>query len=369
MLFPFLKPEIPQPSDWVGFLDVCYEARYFSNFGPLSSRLEGGLAETYFASDYDALLCASNTLGLQVALSACLPPGSKVAMPAFTFAATFHAALGAGMVPVLCDIDPTTWELGIGSLEAALAEHPDLAAVIHVRPFGLLRDIGETRRFCAEHGLRLILDAAAGLGAPNPDSRFGSDLEEIEVFSLHATKVFAIGEGGVIAAPKSLMPRLKSAANFGFRPDRTFADGTNAKIDEFRAAIGLAMLPRMPGIIAGRRAHAQMYSDVIAKFPTLRCAADPGGTAWSTFPVLLSRSVDTEVLGLFADRGIEVKRYYWPSLCQGYKGARPFFRMPTPVSQDVANRIICLPVYNRIEPGMKAMLVQRLELCLGDLFS
>ena len=76
---------------------------------------------------------------------------------------------------------------------------------MHVRPFGLVRDISPIRDVCIKHDLPLVIDAAAGLGAPSDGAHFGSDYGEIEVFSLHATKVFAVGEGGFIGAPSSIL--------------------------------------------------------------------------------------------------------------------------------------------------------------------
>lgn len=367
MLFPFLKPDIPHPNEWVSLLEPCYEARYFSNFGALAGRLETRCAEAYLDDSYAALLCASNTLGLQVVMSANLMPGDKVALPDFTFAATLQAVLAAGMKPVICDIDRDTWELSTDALETALEAHPDLKAVIHVRPFGLLRDISSTRNFCESHGLRLIVDAAAGLASPGHEEKFGSAFGEIEVFSLHATKVFGLGEGGLIAMPKSDLIPIKAAMNFGFQPDRQFVDGTNAKIDEFRAAIGLATLPKMKHIVAQRAAHAAIYDGVLKSFPHLTAAKDPGPTAWSTYPVMLHRAATKEMVGIFADKGIEIKKYYWPSVSLGYRGNFDILKTATPVSDDVSERMICLPVYNTLEEGMQMMLINRLSACLEEI--
>jgi len=367
MLFPFLKPSLPAPETWVGYLEESYRQKYFSNFGPLATRLSDRMTATYLRDGYKGVVCASNTAGLIAALQALSLAGKKVALPDFTFAATPQAVFAAGAEPVVCDIDPATWELSPESLMIAFDTHPDISCVIHVRPFGLIRDVEAIRAICRAKGVPLIVDAAAGLGAPSDQTIFGSADGEIEVFSLHATKVFAIGEGGFIAAPEVLMKKIKAAMNFGFNADRTYGEGQNAKIDEFRAAIGLAMLERMDDAVSGRRKHAEFYREVFARYPGLSVADQPGPTPWSNFPVAFDREVTSSILGIFADNGIEVKKYYWPGVLNGYKGTRKLHAMPIPISEDLQNRCVCLPIYSEFRSEMGSALEDRIEKSLGML--
>ena len=365
MLFPYLKPSLPAPETWVGYLEESYRQKYFSNFGPLATRLADRMTATYLRDGYKGVLCASNTAGLIAALQALSLAGKKVAIPDFTFAATPQAVFAAGAEPVVCDIDPVTWELSAEGLAAAFEAHPDIACVIHVRPFGLVRDIEPIRALCRSRELPLIVDAAAGLGAPSDKAVFGSSDGEIEVFSLHATKVFAIGEGGFIAAPGEMMKKIKAAMNFGFNADRTYGEGQNAKIDEFRAAIGLAMLQMMDDAVERRRKHADFYRKVFEQYTGFRIAEVPGPTPWSTFPVVFERPVTTQTLGVFADNGIEVKKYYWPGVLNGYKGGRRLHAMPVPNSEYLQERCACFPVYSEFSDETGSLLADRIEKAIG----
>ncbi len=365
MLFPFLKPNLPEPDAWVGYLEEAYKQRYFSNFGPLATRLAGLMTKAYLQDGYNGVLCASNTAGLTASLQALSLAGKKVALPDFTFAATPQAVFSAGAEPVVCDVDPGTWELSAESLSAAFEKHPDIACVIHVRPFGLLRDIEPVRAICRDRGVPLVVDAAAGLGAPSDETRFGSPAGEIEVFSLHATKVFAIGEGGFIAAPEAMLKKIRAAMNFGFHTDRSYGEGQNAKLDEFRAAIGLAMLERMDEAVAGRRRHAEFYQGVFVRYPGLRVAERPGPTPWSNFPVVFDQEVTSGILGTFADNGIEVKKYYWPGVLKGYKGGRKLHAMPVPNSEHLQDRCACMPIYSDFFPETGSLLEERVEKAMG----
>ena len=359
MLFPFLRPDLPRPQEWIHLLDTAYDQRYFSNFGPIATSLAGKMSAAYLAPGYQGVLCSSNTAGLTAVLQALGVAGRKVALPDFTFAATPQAILSAGATPVICDIDANTWELSAESLRLALHAHPDIAAVVHVRPFGLIRDISTLRSVCADHGLPLLIDAAAGLGAPSETARFGSDLGEIEVFSLHATKVFAVGEGGFIAAPASMIKKISAAMNFGFNADKTYGEGLNAKFDEFRAAIGLAMLDKMDAIVPIRQAHATFYRDLFADFDQCRTATAPGPTPWSCYPVVFDQPVTSSKLGTFGDNGIEVKKYYWPGVKCGYIGGREMYAMDLVNSLGVQNRCACFPVYSDFSEDMGSLLSER----------
>lgn len=361
MLFPFLRPDLPRPEEWVDYLKIAYDQRYFTNFGPLATKLADLMGSAYLASGYSGLLCSSNTAGLVATLQALGMEGCKVALPDFTFAATVQAIYAAGAVPVICDIDPVTWELAAESLEAAFAAHPDIGCVIHVRPFGLVREIESTRVICRSKGVPLIIDAAAGLGAPKDDVTFGSDFGEIEVFSLHATKVFAIGEGGLICAPHGLNQKIKAAMNFGFKADRTYGEGQNAKVDEFRAAIGLAMLEKMDHIVTVRREHAKFYMNFFDGYYQCTVAASPGQTPWSTFPVIFEKPVNAAMVGNFANNGIEIKKYYWPGVMKGYTGKRERYAVDLTVSLSLQDRCACFPVYSDFTQTTGSLLRNSLE--------
>ena len=367
MRFPFLRPDLPRPNEWVHFLEPAYDNRYFSNFGGLANRLASLMASAYLSPGYEGLLCSSNTAGLTAVLQALGVTGRKVALPDFTFAATPQAVFAAGATPVVCDVNPATWELSVDSLRSALVAHPDIAVVVHVRPFGLIRDISEIRMVCAEYGLPLLVDAAAGLGAPSDATCFGSDLGEIEVFSLHATKVFAVGEGGFIAAPSPMIQKIKAAMNFGFNADRTYDEGLNAKFDEFHAAIGLAMLAKMDAIVPIRRSHASLYESMFEDSAECQSAGSPGLTPWSTYPVVFNQPVTKQMLGAFADSGIEIKKYYWPGVRRGYVGKRQMHAVDLTHSLAIQDCCACFPIYSDFSNDSAFILEQAVTKTLSTL--
>jgi len=308
MKYPYLRPILPEPETWVPLLQTSYAQRYFSNFGPITTRLEGRMTENYLMEGYKSTLVTSNTIGIQATLNALEVYGRYVILPDFTFSGTLQAVIAAGGKPIICDVLKETSELDVQSVEAALEKFDDVAAVIHVRCYGFVNDITPLKKLCNAQDIPLVVDAAAALSKPS-DHKFGSKYGEIEIFSLHATKVFAIGEGGL-----SIYERIRRSVNFGFQSDRTFHDGTNAKMDEFRAAIGFGTLDIIEGIVENRQKHAAHYLELFSGHDFVKLFDMPKKASWSCFPILIPNSNREKCITVFADQGVEVKKYYWPSL-------------------------------------------------------
>jgi len=292
MKFPFLRPVLPKPETWVHHLNVSFEQHYFSNFGPLATKLEAIMAEQYLSEGYKATLVTSNTLGIVSVLQALDVRGKRVIVPDFTFAGTLQSIIAAGGIPLICDVDPATSELCPNSVKSAFETYDNISTVVYVRCYGFVNDVNTFREICDDNGAQLVIDAAAALSKPG-EVTFGSPSGEIEIFSLHATKVFAIGEGGMIAAPEKFSNRIRQSANFGFNPDDM-----------------------------------------------------PEYASWSCFPTLVPSHLRDKFVTLLASVGIETKKYYWPGLKNGYKGSAQYDVMETPVSERIQAEIICLPVYS-----------------------
>jgi dTDP-4-amino-4,6-dideoxygalactose transaminase len=175
---------------------------------------------------------------------------------------------------------------------------------------------------------------------------FGSDAGEIEVFSLHATKTFAIGEGGVIFAPLDRVEAIRKRLNFGFEADRTYFRGTNGKMDELHAALALAQLDRIEEMQAVREMHARRYDAFFSPIAGVQIPTGVApGSGWTMYPIISSGYSATDVIAKALEHGIETKRYYWPTVSTA---ARDYIARPVnlDVSERIANSIICFPIYS-----------------------
>lgn len=350
---PFIRPCLPPPEAWLPFLEQSYRARYFSNGGPCVRQLEAEL-QAEFGGERRAVLTASGTAGITATLLA-LDCKGTVIVPAFTFAATAQAVLAAGCRPVLCDVSEDTWEMDPRELIhtiGGLYRHAKPAAIIHVRTFGFCRDLERIEDIAARYAMPLIVDSAAALGGKLPDGRHAGCQGVAEVFSLHATKPFGVGEGGLVMTKPILAERVRRAINFGLRDGDPAMAGINGKISEFHAAVGLAMLRRITGHLAVRTAVSMIYQRGIT--PGI-----PGGFGhppWQLYPTLVS---DPErIIRHAAERGIELRRYYRPAL---HRSRHFYEKAPFPVSEHLAEHMLCLPIYSDMSTAEQKRVIETLN--------
>jgi dTDP-4-amino-4,6-dideoxygalactose transaminase len=334
-------PDMPDPELFLPFLREAHANGWYSNFGPLVLRFEQQLL-SFFGGKGETCVTASNaTAGLSAAILASGARG-PVLVPAFTFPASLAAVLAAGAQPIVVDVDRDSWALSLRTLEPAL-ERTKAAAVMLVAPFGMRRDFEKEIIFCRRRGIPVIIDSAAGLGVPRQG--FGANEGVFEVFSMHATKPFAVGEGGAIFAHQNHDGALRAALNFGLRSYNQPGGpiwGFNGKMSEFHAAIGLAQLTRYGEIVNSRQAFVAAYQDRLAASKNATIPSDPSLAPWQIFPILLQdRLVADKMVRAAASAGLEIRRYYRPSLSHW---PETLTTGPCPVAEELADRMCALPV-------------------------
>lgn len=245
---PLLVPSMPAPQQLLPWLERMHDAKHYSNFGPLVRELESAFAQRFDQPLEQLTTVASATQGLELVLQALdLPRGSRVLLPTFTFVATATAVLRAGHVPVLADVDAHTWLLTPDIARAACVR-TRIDAVLPVATFGMPHDMLAWQQFEQESGLPVVIDAAAAYG-----SQWLQGAEGTLVFSLHTTKSLPAGEGGLVVSTRpGLAAKVRQLSNFGINLDPTASlpvstlasVGSNAKMSEYHAAIGLASLQK-----------------------------------------------------------------------------------------------------------------------------
>ncbi|HVY02683.1 MAG TPA: DegT/DnrJ/EryC1/StrS family aminotransferase, partial [Caulobacterales bacterium] len=217
------------------YIERIDAARWYSNRGPLICELEARLSAR--CAGAAAVSVANATQGIALTLRALAPAGGLCLMPGFTFVATAHAALQAGLTPYFMDIDPASLTATPETIRAALARAPERpAAIVAVSPFGAPLDAAALAALSRDLAVPIVLDAAAAFdsvsSAPTPT-----------IVSLHATKVLGAGEGGFVLGAPGLIDEVRAATNFGFMGVREAAmPATNAKMSEYAAAVALAGL-------------------------------------------------------------------------------------------------------------------------------
>lgn len=336
---PVARPRLPAAERVFPYLQRIDEARWYSNFGPLVTELEERLALRFPAGTH-VVTVSNATQALTLTLLAMdLPPGGYVVAPAWTFVATAHAIMQAGLRPWFVDVDPGTWMLQPDAVRALTPVLRDeVAAVIPVCAFGDLGDLAAWKAFRDETGVPVLMDAAAAF-----DTLADADLPA--VVSLHATKVLGLGEGGFLATrDAALALKVRQLTTFGFSGSReSLAPGTNAKLSEYAGAVGLAALDAWPAdrlrfLRAGQHLRIGLIGQPHVRFQ------DGWGSEWITSVCSVSLtdgSADTVAEALTA-QGIDT-RQWWGRGCHASPAFADCRREALPHTDSLGASVIGLP--------------------------
>ena len=344
---PLIQVNPPNLSSTDDLIEQAYISGIFSNSGEIHREASKVLAKQV-SEDLEGYLCSSNTSGLVSCLITSEVRGKHVVVSNFTFAATLHAVIMAGGIPVVCDVDDTTLVMCQVSLAKILAnEELQIAAVVPTRVLGFVTDLSELIEMCHSLEVPVIVDAASCLPSTKESWNFRKTAE-YEVFSLHATKVFGVGEAGFIAANSTNIERIRQTSNFGLQVDGSlkFQDGLNAKADEFTAARVLARYPSYEKDVEIRLEFTKLYDEIFSQTQGVQLLTSNSLTIFSYYPVIFK----TEDALVFFQKSISkyltTRRYYFPTLKDGYIGsANVIFDGKLEVSNSISRRILCLPVY------------------------
>jgi dTDP-4-amino-4,6-dideoxygalactose transaminase len=315
------RPRLPAAKAIFPYLERIDAARWYSNFGPLLTEFETRLTDR-FRPGTQVSTCANATQALTLTLQAMdLPRGGSVILPAWTFVATAHAVMQAGLVPRFADVDPATWMLDPAKIMAMASPlSGEVCAVIPVCAFGQIPDMAAWRAFQDEAGLPVLVDAAAAFD-PIGDARLPVCV------SLHATKVLGVGEGGFMATDNAhLAGRFRQLTTFGFKGSRqSLIPATNAKISEYAAAVGLAALDSWPADRLRFMRAAQHLRIALIGLPQVKFQAG-WGTDWITSVCTVGLPVGSadHVEAVLAEDGIDTRRW-WDAGCHA---SPAFFHCP-----------------------------------------
>jgi dTDP-4-amino-4,6-dideoxygalactose transaminase len=347
---PLLVAQLPDTDALLPYLRQIDANRWYTNFGPLVTQLERRFAASFAPtlSAPKAITAASGTAGLELVLGALeLPTGAQVLLPALTFVATATAVIRSGHLPLIGDVDASSWLLTPETARDYASRHR-VDAVMPVATFGNPQDVEAWDQFVVDTGIPVVIDAAGAYG----NQRIGRHCHV--VFSLHATKALAAGEGGVVVSyDPALAARVRRLSNFGIdleRGSQVFVAGENGKLSEYHAAVAHAALDQWPAVVTRRRAVQARYHHILNEHcPDLRLQRRAENGIYPILVVLLppglrARDLQPELLA----RGIETRQWYCPTLDQ-HPAFAAYAAGPLPVAHDLAERLLGLPFFVDID--------------------
>ncbi len=333
------KSYLPDFEEYTTYLKGIWERVHLTNDGPLLRELEEQMR--VFLGVRHLMFCTNGTIVLQMALKAMNITKEVITTP-FSYVATTNALLWEGCTPVFADIRPDDFCLDATKIEPLITENTQAILATHV--YGNACRIDAIQAVADRYGLKVIYDAAHTFGA-RYNGRSILSYGDISTCSFHATKVFHTVEGGcLVTDDDALAEKLGFYRSFGHRNDDYYSVGINAKNSEFHAAMGLCVLPKVPAIIDARR-QVFGYYDARLDFDRMTRPTLTPGVEYNHayYPVVLdSEETLLRVVDALKAEGISPRRYFYPSL-----NTLPFVPdyQPCPVSEDVALRVLCLPLY------------------------
>jgi dTDP-4-amino-4,6-dideoxygalactose transaminase len=317
--------------------------------GPYTRQFEDAFAAAHGAPH--AVATSSGTSALDIALRAIGVRGKDVIVPANTFYATAAAVLQAGGIPVFADIDPATFALTTGSVQAVLTPRTAAAVLVHVG--GLIPpQAAGLRALCDERGIALVEDAAHAHGS-TLDGRHAGSFGVAAAFSFYPTKVVTSGEGGMLVSGSELIAGeariYRDQGKGAFTANHHVRLGSAWRMSELHAVTGLVHLRRMTGSINRRREVAARYDKALASLDGLTLLAEPPGCRSNIYKYIALLPPGTDRARFkqelaqrhqvrLAGEVYDLPLHKQPVLA-GYAGP------PLPVAEDIAERHICLPVH------------------------
>jgi dTDP-4-amino-4,6-dideoxygalactose transaminase len=340
------RPNIGNRVAFLKYAEDIFDRCWLTNNGPLVQELENRIA-SYLGVKHCVAMC-NGTVALEIAIRA-LGLQGEVIVPSYTFIATAHALHWQAITPVFADIDPVTHNLDPVAVRRMIT--PRTTGIVGVHLWGRGAPAEELQKIADEHGLKLMFDAAHAFGCSHNGTMIGN-FGACEVLSFHATKFFNTFEGGaVVTNDNELAETMRLMRNFGFAGlDNVIYLGTNGKMIEIAAAMGLVNLDAMADVIAANHRNFQVYREALSGLSGIGLLPYDETEHNNYQYVVIEVGEDCPVS---RDRVIEVlqaenilaRKYFWPGChnMQPYREMYPRVGLQLSNTQKVSDRVIVFP--------------------------
>jgi dTDP-4-amino-4,6-dideoxygalactose transaminase len=346
------QPFLPPLKEFEEYLKEIWESKWLTNNGKLHQALEQELCR-YLDVKYISLF-SNGTLALVTALQALHITGEVITTP-YSFVATTHALWWNAIKPVFVDIEPHTFNIDPGKIEAAIT--PKTTAILPVHVYGNPCNVQSITEIADVYGLKVIYDACHTFSVSIkgiPVLNFG----DLSVMSFHATKVYNTFEGGAIVCHnEATKKRIDNLKNFGFVNETTVvAPGINAKMNEVQAAMGLLQLKYIGSAIEKRKQISEQYRQSLRNIEGINFIEDMSDVnhCYSYFPIFIDKDkfgkTRDEVYEELKKHNIYGRRYFYPLISQfpTYRGLESAELGKMPVAERTTEEVICLPIHPEI---------------------
>ena len=342
------SPSLPDFDEYVNEIRSIWDTKQLTNMGPKHQQLEQQLKEYMKVKQVE--LFSNGHLALQIALRSLQLKGGEIITTPFTFASTTQAIVECGFKPVFCDINTKNYTIDVDKIEDLITDKT--VAILPVHIYGVPCDVYRLETIAKKHNLKLIYDAAHTFGVEIDGRGIGS-FGDVSMFSFHATKVYNTVEGGCLTFnEQDLGEDIRAIRSFGMKgPENVELIGTNAKMTELHAAMGLCNLRHVDEDIAKRKVLVEQYVRRLhnKKGIVLVLNEDNVKSNYAYFPVVFNPEVcgftRDEVCDSLARNNIFARKYFYPltNQFQCYEGR--FDLGSTPIAEYVSENVLTLPLF------------------------
>lgn len=345
------KTYLPNKEKYKKYIDEIYENGWLTNNGPLVQRLEKRLA-TYLGVK-NIVLVSNGTVALEIAYRTLGLNGFVITTP-FSFVATTSSLVTNDLLPIFSDIDENTFNLNPKNIEKLIT--PNTSAILPVHVFGNACEVEEIEKIANKHNLKIIYDAAHAFDVKYKGKSI-LNYGDISTLSFHSTKLFHSIEGGaLIINNDELVEKARYLINFGIKNAEEIPHlGTNAKMNEFEAAMGLCVLDDIEEIKEKRKAITENYRKELKDLVLFQEQNENATQNYSYFPVVFSNEEELlKVQKALNEQNIMPRRYFYPSL-DTLTYIEP--KQECKISRDISKRILCLPIYAELEETIQYKII------------
>lgn len=355
------RPNMGDRAAFMQYANDIFDRRWLSNNGPLVQQFEREI-EAHLGVKHCVAMC-NGTIALEIAIRA-LGMEGEVIVPSYTFVATAHALQWQSITPVFADIDPVTHLLSPDAVRRMIT--PRTTGIIGVHLWGRAAPVRELHDIAEEHGLKLMFDAAHAFSCMHQGKMIGN-FGACEVLSFHATKFFNTFEGGaVVTNDDDLAQTMRLMRNFGFAGlDHVIHPGTNGKMVEINAAMGLVNLKSLDDVIAANRCNYETYREALRSVPGLRLLSMNTGERHNYQYVVVEVGPDCtatrdQLIEALQAENVMARRYFWPGChnMEPYRSLFPHAGLVLPHTGVVAARVMVLPTGQTMDAEMIETVVQ-----------
>jgi len=336
------KTYLPDKKKYKKYIDEIYASGWITNNGPMVKKLEQRLAK--YLGVKNIVLVANGTVALEIAYRT-LDLKDYVITTPFSFVATTSSLVTNGLKPIFADIDTHTLNIDPKNIKESITKNTSAIVPVHV--FGNGCEVEKVDQIAKENNLKLIYDASHAFNVKYKDQSI-LNYGDISTLSFHATKLFHTIEGGaLIINDDNLAQKARYLINFGIEsPESIPSLGTNAKMNEFEAAMGLCVLDEIENIINKREIIYNAYKKELSDIVQFQQQNEDSTLNYSYFPIILKDEEQTlKIQKALNDENIFPRRYFYPSLdTLIYIEPKQFM----PISRDISSRILCLPLFSKL---------------------